>query len=471
MAAEIVWTRNTDTRKRVVVGEIILLNIRNKRLLILNEQAAAVWDNLANQNRQQERDIVEELHKDYPDTAVEHLRTDVHKFLCDLWQKGFVHQEGEATIKLESDDNEQTFPSGHLSFSERLHQYAAQRNIPISGGLELIQRCHLKCTHCYIDNHPISSRSELSTKEICALLEQISKQGCLWLLITGGEPLLRKDFTEVYKYAKELGMIITIFTSATNLTAQVADVFVKYPPFLIEATLHGVTATTFDVISGIPGSFFQFKRGIQLLRERNISFHLKMIVMRQNLHEVESARQLALELGAGDFRFDPMINADFFHSSKAENLRISIEEAIRLDLSEPYRSRWKKVYHKALKTRALYRPSGELLFPCRAGKCSFTISADGQLLPCILMRTPTYDLRKISFSEAWEKLNNYTTTVRMKETNSCLVCPVQTCSRCPAWGYLEHGDPDVKSRFACTLQQERENIFLSATNYLKEVES
>ena len=249
-----------------------------------------------------------------------------------------------------------------------------------------------------------------------------------------------------------------------------AEIFVEYPPFLVEATLHGSTETTFEAVTGVRGSFQQFKRGIGLLRELGIPFHLKMIVMRENLHEVETARQLAIDLGAGDFRFDPMVNADFLHSAKSTGLRITVEEAMELDLREPYRDRWKRVFRTALDEQARKPISRDLLFPCRAGKCSFTVSADSRLLPCILMRVPAYDLKAMSFSQAWNELNRYTTTVRMRGDNLCRTCPVQACSRCPAWGYLEHKDPNAKSGFACALQQEREAYFLSS-NRQKETKS
>ena len=78
-----------------------------------------------------------------------------------------------------------------------------------------------------------------------------------------------------------------------------------------------------------------------------------------------------------------------------------------------------------------------------------------------LMRAPAYNLRTMSFSQAWNELNRYTTTMRMREDNLCRACPAQTCSRCPAWGYLEHEDADAKAWFACALEKEREAYFLS----------
>ena len=183
-----------------------------------------------------------------------------------------------------------------------------------------------------------------------------------------------------------------------------------------------------------------------------------MIVMRQNVQEVEAAYKLALDFGADDFRFDPMINADFHHSPKARELRISVDNALKLDLIEPYKNRWRRIYRNAIAKKKESRKN--YLFPCRAGRCSFTVSADGYLLPCVLMRTPSYNLRQMSFGEGWASLTGQVDKLRMSKNNLCLQCSVKTCSKCPAWGYLEHDNPNSKSLFACTLQKEREKIFL-----------
>lgn len=456
-----IWVCNSDVRKRVIAGKDILLNVRNNRLLLLNEQASVIWDHIIESGGCRESSIVQKLQCEYQDISVEKIKTDLVGLLFDLEARGFIYQKFKPSQHNGFSSKESSYDAGHLSFSEDMHELAVSRGIPVSCGFEITQHCQLKCIHCYIDDQPLYRNRELSTKEVCGLLEQLVDNGCLWLLITGGEPMLRSDFSEIYSYAKELGMIITVFTNATLFDKRVADVFAKYPPFLVEATIHGSTEATFDTIAGVPGSFYRFRKGIQFLKEYKIPFHLKMIVMRQNVHEVESTQKLALEMGANDFRFDPMINADFHHSSKASDMRITVEEAVKLDLIEPYKDRWEKIYQKALDQRNIYQLSQNFLFPCRAGRCSFTISADGQLLPCVLMRTPSYDLREIIFLEGWQKLNNYVNSAYMKKDNPCLKCTTQTCSKCPAWGYLEHGDPNAKSSFACALQQKREEIFLS----------
>ncbi|GAI49460.1 unnamed protein product, partial [marine sediment metagenome] len=64
---------------------------------------------------------------------------------------------------------------------------------------------------------------ELTCKEIFSIFDQIAEAGCLWLLLTGGDPLLRQDFLEIYTYAKKKGFLISLFTNGTLITPRIAD--------------------------------------------------------------------------------------------------------------------------------------------------------------------------------------------------------------------------------------------------------
>jgi MoaA/NifB/PqqE/SkfB family radical SAM enzyme len=94
----------------------------------------------------------------------------------------------------------------YRNFSQQIRDKVVVKRIPLSGDIELTFRCNLRCVHCYC-NLPLNDQeaieNELTTEEVFNILDQIAEAGCLWLLITGGEPLLRKDFLEIYTYAKK----------------------------------------------------------------------------------------------------------------------------------------------------------------------------------------------------------------------------------------------------------------------------
>jgi MoaA/NifB/PqqE/SkfB family radical SAM enzyme len=103
----------------------------------------------------------------------------------------------------------------YQDWSLELHERVVAQRVPISGSVEVTRRCNLACVHCY-NNLPVddqqASRTELTLDEHCRLLDEMAGEGCLWLLYTGGEIFARRDFPDIYTYAKKAGFLITLFT-------------------------------------------------------------------------------------------------------------------------------------------------------------------------------------------------------------------------------------------------------------------
>ena len=221
---------------------------------------------------------------------------------------------------------------GYGEFSEWLHQKVGNQRIPISGSLEVTLRCNLRCQHCYIPGERRLSRKEreLSLGEIQRILDEITDAGCLWLLLTGGEPLLRRDFLDIYTYAKRKGLLLTFFTNGTLVTRRIADHLAEWRPFNIEITLYGTTQETYERVTGIPGSYTRCRRGIDLLLERNLPLGLKTMVMTLNHHELDQMKVLADNLGV-QFRFDPILNPAQDGSARPTYLRLTPEEIVGVE--------------------------------------------------------------------------------------------------------------------------------------------
>jgi MoaA/NifB/PqqE/SkfB family radical SAM enzyme len=114
----------------------------------------------------------------------------------------------------------------------------------ISFDLEVTARCTNNCRHCYI-NLPADDRAamtaELSVDEIRAIADEAISLGALWCLITGGEPLLRDDFFDLYRALKRKGLLVSVFTNATLINMEHIKLFKNFPPRDIEVTIYGVT--------------------------------------------------------------------------------------------------------------------------------------------------------------------------------------------------------------------------------------
>jgi len=96
-----------------------------------------------------------------------------------------------------------------------------KKRAPISFDIELTARCGNNCRHCYI-NLPAGDQNardkELSVERIDAIAREAVQLGTVWCLLTGGDPLLRHDFEEIYLRLKKMGLLVSVFTTGTRIT-------------------------------------------------------------------------------------------------------------------------------------------------------------------------------------------------------------------------------------------------------------
>lgn len=274
---------------------------------------------------------------------------------------------------------------------------------PLGGTFELTERCNLACVHCYI-NQPAASQAsrtrELTTTQIAGVLDQLVDAGCLFLLFTGGEALLRRDFSEIYRLARQRGMLVSLFTNGTLLTPRIADLMADLRPHVIEITLYGATEQTYERVTQVPGSYKRCRQGIELLLDRDLRLILKSVLLSTNRHELAEMRALADQLGV-KFRYDGTLWPRLDGGQQPYDYRLSIQEMVALDREDPERQQeWAKTAEAF--SGQLVR--SEYVYSCGAGLRSFHIDSTGRMSICTMSRRPAYDLLHTSFQEAWEQL-------------------------------------------------------------------
>ena len=181
-----------------------------------------------------------------------------------------------------------------------------QERAPLLGSLdlELTERCNNNCIHCCINlpQEDIGAKQrELGTAEIQGILTEAAALGALSVRFTGGEPLLREDFIDLYLYARRLGLKVLLFTNARLITPELADLFARIPPLVeIEVTVYGLKPQSYEAVSRVPGSYEEFWRGVGLLLERNIPFVVKGALLPPNRPEMDAFEAWAATLPAMD---------------------------------------------------------------------------------------------------------------------------------------------------------------------------
>ncbi len=333
-------------------------------------------------------------------------------------------------------------------WATRLLAPLGNKRYPLSATMELTDRCNLNCVHCYI-NQPVNSKvamaRELGTEQVKAILNQMAESGTLFVMLTGGELLLRPDFEEIYLHARHLGLIVTIFTNGTLIDERIADLFAKVPPRSVEITLEGATAEVFESVTRVKGSYKDCLRGIKLLHDRGIKTKVKTVLLTLNQQELPAIIELAETLGVSH-RYDSTIWPRLDGGQSPYRYRLSPELSLDFDLAdslrteERYKSGKKMVGVSARRFQAV---------SCGAGFRSYHIDSAGNLSACMMLRKPSYNLLKMPFVEAWDRLGEVRKIQRVKHTE-CENCFANNlCSQCAGWSQMVHNDYETPDTFVC----------------------
>jgi radical SAM protein with 4Fe4S-binding SPASM domain len=339
------------------------------------------------------------------------------------------------------------------AFSADLHQRQSGERVPLQVSIEVTRRCPLECLHCY-NNLPMGDmdarRRELSKEEHFRVLDELAEMGCFWLLYTGGEIFARKDFLEIYTYAKKKGFLITLFTNGTILTEQIADYLAEWPPFAIEITLYGRTRETYEALTATPGSYDRCLRGIKLLKERGLPLKLKTVPTSVNKHEILSMKQFAEEELGLEFKFDSQINPRIDCSQSPLAVRLTAEEVVALDMRDPKAA---EEYRRLAKRDSENPPNlaqSDTVYFCGGGMNSFAINAHGEVGICVISQQETFDIRESGVKRVWEESLLQLRQRKRTRMTKCNRCRIQSlCGMCPANGELENGDRESPVEFLC----------------------
>lgn len=342
-----------------------------------------------------------------------------------------------------------------LSNAEYLNRFnakAAHLRIPLVGSIDLTHRCNLRCIHCYLGGSPLfPGKQEMDTGKVLSLIDEITEAGCLHLLITGGEPLLRNDFPEIYRHVKKNGILVTVFTNGTLITDDIVDLFDDLPPQSIEISLYGASCATYEGITQTPGSYEKCLNGIRKLIGHNINVSLKTILMSTNKHEFFDIRKFAKELGV-KFRFDPALFPRFNGDRTPLDLRVPPDEAVEKEFSDITRAvYWKEYYER-------FRGSiwSDNLYHCGAGVKSFHIDSYGFLKPCLMSNNFSHNLFEGSFLEGWNEVISNIMNIRAESVFLCNTCEKRyLCDFCPAFFGWENGSEHIRSEYLCAIGNQR----------------
>jgi len=329
-----------------------------------------------------------------------------------------------------------------------------ERRYPLIGQIELTYRCNLNCVHCYCKGSE-NKNKELPTNDFKRIIKEIHKCGCIFLCFTGGEPLIRDDFLEIYSYARQKGFIITLFTNGLLMSGKILSYLKKFPPHGIEITINGITKPTYESVSRVEGSFEIMMDRIKQLRKDKFNLLFKSNCLKQNRAELAKIKAftdkfLGKKYNRWKFKYDimiyPRLNGDMepckFRLTPLQLLNIKKSES---DMWEEYKKGCNGNYLKTTKNE-------NHIYTCTSWSNQFFINPYGRLKFCQFSNKFSSNLKTNSFADGFYYVFPRVVQETFKTNSKCKNCNLRPiCYYCPARAKLENGHEEKPVNYYCAM--------------------
>lgn len=355
--------------------------------------------------------------------------------------------------------------------SNYLTKKACCAGIPLHGIFELTSRCNFNCKMCYVHQNHDSSRmqeKELTVQQWIKIAQQARDCGLLFLLLTGGEVMVRKDFVCLYEQLAQMGFRIVINTNGSLIQPDVLACFKKYPPARINISMYGGSDKTYENLCGVR-AFKSVTENICILKQMDISVRITMTLTPYNYSDMETvyrfAQTLQLPVEMSAYMF-PQIRRD--DGVAGENdCRMTAEMAgkymvKRQELILP-RETFCRVAAQALEEKTVIQKEANSVL-CQAGRSSFWITWDGKMRPCGMMTAPEISVVSQNFGESWHQLRRETAKIRLPD--ECCNCRNKNiCRVCAAMCVAETGYFNQKPEYVCRMAQSMRKYYKERLDY------
>jgi len=323
---------------------------------------------------------------------------------------------------------------------------------------EVTRSCNLNCLHCRASSEKGPYPGELDTKKAREILYQIALTGKPIVILSGGEPLLRRDIFELARHGTELGLRMVMATNGTLLTMQSAREIKDAGIQRVSISLDGADAEGHDRFRQVKGAFESAIKGIDILKRSGIEFQINTTVTRHNRDEIHRILDLAVGLGAAAHhlfllvptgRAKEMVNQEIDADEYEKMLRwfYDMRDKTPLHLKATcaphyYRILRQKAHEKGEKVDFEHYGLDAVTRGCLGGTSFCFISHEGIVQPCGYLELDCGDLKKETFDEIWRNSEIFKTLRDFSGyKGKCGRCEYRRfCGGCRARAYEATGD-------------------------------
>ncbi len=326
---------------------------------------------------------------------------------------------------------------------------------------EITRRCNLHCVHCRSSSElEVKAHPDFSTEEAFRIIDDITSFARPVVVLSGGEPLLRKDVFEIARYGTDKGLRMCLATNGTLVTQDVCDKIKESGIRIVSLSLDGSTPEIHDNFRQQPGAFEGTVNAARLFRENGIDFLINSSFTKRNQSDIPNVFRLAKELGAtawymfmivptgrGEEILEELISPEDYEAILEWHYEMEKHEKdilVRPTCAPHYyRVRLQKAKEQGEKVevRSLKFSTGGSK-GCLAGQLIVLIDVDGNVLPCSYFPMSAGNIRERSLKDIWE---NSPIFKELRDWDSykgkCGKCEyIRVCGGCRARAYAVSGD-------------------------------
>lgn len=280
-----------------------------------------------------------------------------------------------------------------MSLMQEMNERALELGVPLGVHLDITYRCNERCVHCYLDH---DDHGEMTTSEIKDVLDQLAEAGTFFLTLSGGEVLMRRDFSEILEHARRLLFNVKIKTNGVMIrqaeAGRIRDLGVEQ----VQISIYSRRPEIHDAITKLPGSLKRCVEAVRFLKTQGLKVTIANVLMTANLGEHAGVQALAAELGV-NYTLDPTITPKIDGDTAILNLRIPGAEL-------------NAVFHNKNLVGNVEEfcapppaPGDDIMegLPCSAGHTAAYITPYGDVFPCVQFPLPSGNVRRQRFIDIW----------------------------------------------------------------------
>lgn len=319
----------------------------------------------------------------------------------------------------------------------------------------LTKMCNLKCPHCYMEAGKKAGR-ELSTAECLALIDEMKSLGTEMVILTGGEPLLRRDIYEIASHASALGIWVVMGTNGVLIDERVVGKMIECGVQGVGISIDSIDPEKHNRFRGGPNSWEHSVRALEICRAHGLQVLVQTTVMEENYAEIPELIEFTHQKGAWSFNLYFLVQTGRGQQMNDLPPRKTHEMLEYLvDHQNDYRPMLvRSKCAPQFKQIAYSKGKGGLESGgCMAGTQYCRIMPEGDVTPCPYMTAVAGNVREQSFTEIWQHspmLQELRDVQQLK--GRCGKCEFnELCGGCRCRAYAASGDY-LQEDPACTYQ-------------------